>query len=820
VEDAIMRMLIQRYRFLALSFTIIILILGIEQLAVGEREIYHLKWSQPPIEINPRLDTPLYCGWDEQSLYTVSSAAGPWTIVADDFRCLGSMPIVAVSWWGSYNDWNGLTAPTNKPIAWRIAFWSNVPADNNINFSRPGSLLWQVKVSADRVYEERAGFDMFPPITFETCFQYYVHFKPDEYFWQNQFIDISGTDLSQHIFWMSITAIYPSVNIPSWGWNTRSRPWMDNAVTFELVADEIQPGMVVDPGVVTPITSSVICGSSEGYDTSFELETDPNYIKWEQPFTGIRNWHNYEDEESMALVDPAGVVQISRIVADDWKCEGNKPVTSIVWWGSYIGYNYQACECESAVDGAMPVSPDYFLLSIWTNVPDPNLNNPQDFSHPGQKIWEYIASEYDEVMVGYDKHPGTMLTAPAGYEPVFRYSVLLPQQNWFCQENETEVFWLSVVAVYKDPQSVNYSWGWTNHEGTTSAANNDAVAGQITVDPTDALETLVWQELYDQTNKSEGMSFVLFTEMEDCNSSLPVTCRPACATICPAIETECPAVETRCPTTQTRCPVVQTRCPGGETYCPPVQTQCPAVSTECPAVSTQCPTVQTECPAETTYCPVVQTQCPSVSTQCPVVITQCPLVETRCPAEETKCPVESTICPAESTSCPAVETQCPVAYTQCPATHTECFIISTQCPPVDTRCPLEKTRCPTETTKCPPVRTRCPTVSTQCPTDETRCPIVETKCPIMQTQCPVINTQCPASSTICPVVSTQCPTEQTRCPYVATQCPVVMTQCPRCIILRDNSLEEPVHFLSAVFCPAIDVKCPTVIPESVIDGSN
>ena len=168
-----MRMLNQRSGFLALSFAAIILILGMEQFAVGQKEIYHLKWSQPPIEINPRLDTPLYCGWDEPSLYTMSSAAaGRWKIVADDFRCLGSMPVVSVHWWGSYNGWNGLTPPTNKPIAWRIAFWSNIPADSSINFSRPGSLLWQVEISADRVYQERVGFDMFPPATFETCFQY------------------------------------------------------------------------------------------------------------------------------------------------------------------------------------------------------------------------------------------------------------------------------------------------------------------------------------------------------------------------------------------------------------------------------------------------------------------------------------------------------------------------------------------------------------------------------------------------------------------------------------------------------------------------
>ena len=41
----------------------------------------------------------------------------------------------------------------------------------------------------------------------------------------------------------------------------------------------------------------------KSYDMAFELDTDPNYIKWEQTYTGIRDWPHYEDEESMATVD-------------------------------------------------------------------------------------------------------------------------------------------------------------------------------------------------------------------------------------------------------------------------------------------------------------------------------------------------------------------------------------------------------------------------------------------------------------------------------------------------------------------------------------
>jgi hypothetical protein len=70
------------------------------------------------------------------------------------------------------------------------------------------------------------------------------------------------------------------------------------------------------------------------------------------------------------------------------------------------------------------------------------------FGHPGDAIWEYKAYEYDEVLVGYDKH----LEDPnvPGFEPVFRYSVRLPQEDWFRQQGVDNIYWLSVVAVYSD----------------------------------------------------------------------------------------------------------------------------------------------------------------------------------------------------------------------------------------------------------------------------------------------------------------------------------------------------------------------------------
>jgi len=656
---------------------------------------------------------------------SISNVTG--RVVADDFRCLGNIPISSIHWWGSYQSWDGAEPPQDQPVAWQIAFWSNTPADleGDTSFSRPNTLLWQVEVAADTVNEQKVGSDQFPQRPSDTCFEYYVQLDPEEYFWQ----DPNDGD----IFWISISAIY-SGDAPSsyvWGWKTRPQPWMDCAVTFSLDGT-ISPGKVLDPLTITPIKDSALCGEPQCYDMAFELDTDPDYLKYEQPFTGLRQWSHYEDEESLGINvstteqvfkyvqeahlsslaidvdatktntsdtwptqiladdfpctttgpltnirvwgawysdvmpdgDPESVtftlsiyedipasesttgystpgsllwrkdfkkgqftvseyedylysrwmvpctvpqyyqsvvdktcwqydfnidsgvafnqqgspgkqviywlavqvkpetqstgrvrfgwkstrsslawndiavwaqgsqpapnnwgtlknprtgaridlafavgtgqatkeLQISRLVADDWLCEQRDPITAVAWWGSYIDYEFEACQCQQQPS---PTKPDYFLLSIWTDEPYPIST----LSHPGQKIWEYKAYDYDEVMVGYDKYPLSSGTDLA-HEPVFRYSVRLPEEDWFCQEDVDEVYWFSVVAVYDESTAIEYPWGWTNHPHNFG---NGAVSGYR-----DQQSEWTWQQLLDQTDGSEDMSFVLFSESEEC----------------------------------------------------------------------------------------------------------------------------------------------------------------------------------------------------------------------------------------------------------------------------------------------------------------
>ncbi|MHC4675319.1 MAG: DUF7901 domain-containing protein [Planctomycetota bacterium] len=686
--------------------------------------VKHLKWSQPPLEIDPNNEIPVYCGWDEPSYLADLAGAPLMRVVADDYRCLGTMPVTSLHWWGSYVGWLGSEPPLPEVDSWLIGFWSNVPESTANDFSYPEELLKYVRVPADRVEVEMVGWDEFPldPDLFpETCFQYYVELHDDddtkEIFWQNDFIDKT----KDNVFWVSIVAVYPSPTPPIdhvWGWKTRPWHWMDDAVTFNLDTVPLE-GDTLDPALITPIEYL-----NESYDVAFELDTDPNWIKWEQPFTGIRRWPHYEDVNSWAVelppetifkyadqipdlqegfdvdatddgtaastqiladdfpckttglirdihiwgswyndeppggdanqveftlsihdnipedtnvpgsysmpgahrwsqpflpgqftveripsapqgyfnpctdawvvpnhywawkynfdIDPSEafrqegsednpiiywlnvqarplgaaadtrfgwkttyphlqwqdfavwavgrdpfpgpwrpvqlptgerfdlafeittksepVVDIKSLVADDWECRRQTPVTAAVWWGSYVGYRYQPCQTAAIV---RPRKPDYFLLTIWDDIPkDPNIAT--SISHPNDVIWKYKVdqNDYDEVLVGFDKHPHAHDRPPR--EPVFRYSVRLPQDRWFRQKDVNDIYWFSVVAVFKD-QEPRFPWGWTNHK---HEFNDDAVTGTFD----SAAGAWSWTELYDQMDESEDMSFVLFTE--------------------------------------------------------------------------------------------------------------------------------------------------------------------------------------------------------------------------------------------------------------------------------------------------------------------
>ncbi|MBN1764225.1 MAG: hypothetical protein JW860_03125 [Sedimentisphaerales bacterium] len=152
------------------------------------------------------------------------------------------------------------------------------------------------------------------------------------------------------------------------------------------------------------------------------------------------------------------------IMADDWECRDERPVTDIHWWGSFLGWTQPTIPRF--------LLPKAFHIGIWTDVPKgADLEFP--FSHPGVLIWENYCDNYVWNFAGYDKDPrGEMEN-----EACFQFNQLLSQDEWFRQSPQADplvpnVYWLSIAAIYDPDQPVSHPWGWKTRE---HFFNDDAV---------------------------------------------------------------------------------------------------------------------------------------------------------------------------------------------------------------------------------------------------------------------------------------------------------------------------------------------------------
>ncbi len=450
----------------------------------------HLKWSQPPIEIDPDVEEPpVFCGWGESACSTEQTGQRrQWRMLVDDFRCLGDMPITAIRWWGSYQSWQSPEVPEHQPLAWHVGFWTNTVDGLAPEELYPERLVWSLVLPNERVLRRSKGLCEFPQQVSEMCFAHGVRLEPQEWFHQAEFASNEG------VFWLSVTAVYPPdaepVNL--WNWTTRPHTWGRGAQMPAIMGEWPSSEERLSPGRITPVETARLCRETRTYDLCFDLLTESPWVKWDQPFVGLRKWPGYADHISTAFEPPRGALTVQRQVADDWTCESADPITAISWQGSYLGYGYEGCKCDEVVE---PRRPDYFLLSIWADTPPVGQRQER---RPSEKVWEYAAYDYDEVLVGYDRQP-----EGEPNEAVFRYSVRLPAEAWFRQETPEAVFWFSVTAVFEGSATqIPYHWGWTSHEHTFGSAamatNYDA-------------GTPRWQETLDDGVWPVDMSFTLYT---------------------------------------------------------------------------------------------------------------------------------------------------------------------------------------------------------------------------------------------------------------------------------------------------------------------
>lgn len=245
------------------------------------------KWSQPPVEIGPGLQPPLFYGWDERSSYQ-------WRpIMADDWLCTDNRPVTDIHWWGSFIGWDQ-PYPPQLPKAFHIGIWRDVPANPpDVPFSHPGELVWE---NMCETYQWNfAGYDKDPRGIYqnEACFQFNQWLKPEEYFHQEP-----GPN-GQNIYWLSIAAIYDDQPQFPWGWKTRPHFFNDDAVRIFRVYDPT--GIDIWPPFVGChwAQGDPVEWQGESWDLAFELSTEEvTQIDWGDapnvyPVTSAANGANH-----------------------------------------------------------------------------------------------------------------------------------------------------------------------------------------------------------------------------------------------------------------------------------------------------------------------------------------------------------------------------------------------------------------------------------------------------------------------------------------------------------------------------------------------
>ncbi len=150
-----------------------------------------------------------------------------------------------------------------------------------------------------------------------------------------------------------------------------------------------------------------------------------------------------------------------RIIGDDFECRVTEPITDVHLWGSW----------KNDIKGNIT----QIKVSFYSDIPDPNPQDPQDYSMPGTLLWSrtFDPSQFTERLYStlppqqfewwWDPRTGTLL--PNGDTQVWQYNIAIPEDP-FIQEGTPQqpvIYWL-VIEVKIDPIIAGSSFGWKTRD--------------------------------------------------------------------------------------------------------------------------------------------------------------------------------------------------------------------------------------------------------------------------------------------------------------------------------------------------------------------
>lgn len=381
-------------------------------------------------------------------------------LLADDFLCTTPGYITNIVIWGSWtNDQlpiNAVGFPNATNVTFLLSIHDDIPAAQSpTGYSMPGALRWLGTAGPNKFIHSVTAANiqegwLTPPANYAfpgdtVCHQYEIRLtQQDEPFFQD------GTPSNPKVFWLDVQAVPAlSTDVARFGWKSSVTNWNDAAVW----ANATEPfGGIWNKLVYPPGHPK----SGTNVHMAFRINTGgvtSDSLKWSQPpilATNPGTWYNGWNEPS---IDNGGIwnnTLLTNIVADDWLCINPRPVSDFHWWGSFLDWTGTNPPSDSLLG---------FHLAIWTDVP---TNVDLHFSRPGQVLWDYVVSTTDLGLqwswVGWDLDPRTQCLDT---ETCFKFDYSLPSTNlWFYQQPGTNIYWLSISAIYPSGYPIQYPFGW------------------------------------------------------------------------------------------------------------------------------------------------------------------------------------------------------------------------------------------------------------------------------------------------------------------------------------------------------------------------
>jgi hypothetical protein len=465
----------------------------------------------PPGAVFPPASVPApWPGHDEFSTAYRLAPTGPGTNIyngtymADDFCDYQSTPIVHVMWWGSYS--NNIYA--GGVPRFLIAFESDVAAgspSNTVPYSHPGTNIVSQIVTRGPLAPRSGTFtELLMPIGPGPA-------NPDGNLYQyNAELAIPVPEQSNQVMWLKIVALSTN-SVIQWGWHNRDYGiWDPLACTppgvvpgeFNIGPPEMpiwhfQDDAVTGPVTVflSPVTNIVTLvqtnwfptfylpsydGINYSKDLAFALYTETSHCP-PPPTNSPTKWIQYPDLTNGMNVRATA----PKILADDFLCTTNGPVTDIHIWGSWLFDQFGIIT--------------NFHISFHADIP---AGGTITYSRPGQELWsaDFAYGEFTESFYTnsfeyfFDPNVNQIIGTD---QTVFRYDFLVDPCKAFVQTNGV-IYWMD-VQVY----TVNGTFGW---KSSGTHCYDDAVWGD-TPEP-------FWNELrYPPGHLLEGQSFDLAFEL-------------------------------------------------------------------------------------------------------------------------------------------------------------------------------------------------------------------------------------------------------------------------------------------------------------------